>query len=624
MMLKHKILFILLLVSVAGFAQTTLIGPLNIEAAYNKGTRSYSGAPGKLYWQNSASYNIKINFEPTTRNLNGTVDIDYTNNSPDTLKQLVFKLYPNFFEKSSLRNFKVEAADLTDGVKLNKMSIDQNNQDLSKLSIDGTNMRADIKPLLPQGKLHVTIDYTYTLNRTSHVRTGQVDSGTYFIAYFFPRIAVYDDIDGWNKYPYLGNEEFYNDFCHFNAEITVPGTYAIWATGDLKNPEEIYTDKIIKRIQLAEKTDTVTDIITPADLSNGSVTQKKAFNTWKFEADNVPDMAFALSDHYIWKAASLVVDSVTGRRTRTDAVFNPIHKDFYDVAGYARKTVEAMSFTFPKWPYPYPHETVFDGLDQMEYPMMCNDNPLEKVADAIELTDHEIFHSMFPFYMGTNETKYGWMDEGWATIGEWVITPIINPAIVDDFAVDTYESDAGKEDDVPIITLTPQLAGTSFITNSYPKPGLGYLYVKDMLGDALFTKALHYYIEQWHGKHPMPYDFFNCMNTGSGINLNWFWKNWFLDRGTPDQAITKVTAKNHKEYQVIITNIGTKMVPVDLTIHYVNGTTKKIHRDVSCWKNGNKAIAVDFVADKTVLKIELGGTYDADVNKKDNVYIITK
>jgi aminopeptidase N len=144
-----------------------------------------------------------------------------------------------------------------------------------------------------------------------------------------------------------------------------------------------------------------------------------------------------------------------------------------------------------------------------------------------------------------------------------------------------------------------------------------------MLGDALFTKALHYYIEQWHGKHPMPYDFFNCMNIGSGQNLNWFWKNWFFDNGAPDQAITKVTNKG-KEYQVIVTNVGTKIVPVDLTVHYINGTTKKIHRDISCWKNGNKAIAVDFIADKTVLKIDLGATYDPDVNKKDNTYTITK
>ena len=144
-------------------------------------------------------------------------------------------------------------------------------------------------------------------------------------------------------------------------------------------------------------------------------------------------------------------------------------------------------------------------LDQMEYPMMVNDNPTPTAEDGIELTDHEIFHTMFPFYMGTNETKYAWMDEGWATIGEWVISSIIDPKITDTFAIEGYENNAGKETDPPIITLSTLLTGGSYETNSYPKPGLGYLYVRDMLGDSVFTKALHYYIEQWHGKHPMPF-----------------------------------------------------------------------------------------------------------------------
>jgi hypothetical protein len=175
-------------------------------------------------------------------------------------------------------------------------------------------------------------------------------------------------------------------------------------------------------------------------------------------------------------------------------VFNPVHKDYFEVVNYARKTVETMSYQFPKWPYPYPHETVFDGLDQMEYPMMVNDNPLEETADAIELTDHEIFHTMFPFYMGTNETKYGWMDEGWATIAEWLISPVIDPKIVDTYGVGPTQNSAGNEQDAPIMTLTPQLTGIAKFTDSYPKPALAYLYVKDMLGDELFTKALHYYI----------------------------------------------------------------------------------------------------------------------------------
>jgi hypothetical protein len=620
-MMKLKLpAFIILLCTTHVFAQSILQPPVNLVKSYNKGARAYNGKPGSQYWQNTADYTIKVNFEPNTRLVSGTVDIDYTNNSPDTLKQLGFKLYPNFYKRGVMRNYKLDAVDMGDGVQISKMSIGNVNEDVSKLNIDGTNLTVDIEPLLSKAKLHVSVTYSYTLNRTSHVRMGQIDSGSYFVAYFFPRIAVYDDIDGWNKYPYLGSEEFYNDFCHFNAEISVPANYTVWATGDLKNAPEVYADKFVKRIELAGKVDSITNIITLDDLAAGNITAQKPVNTWKFEADNVTDLVFATSNHYLWQASSLVVDSLTGRRTRVDAVFNPIHQDYFRVINYARKTVEAMSFKFPKWPYPYPHETVVDGLDQMEYPMMVNDNPLEKFEDEVELTDHEIFHTMFPFYMGINETKYGWMDEGWATIGEWVISPMIDSRVIDVDGIASYESSAGKEEDQSIITLTPELSGVSFLNNSYPKPGLGYLYVRDMLGDALFTKALHYYIQQWHGKHPMPYDFFYCMNAGSAKNLNWFWKNWFIDRGFPDQAIGRVTHKG-KEYQVIINNIGNKAVPVDLTVTYKDGSTKLIHKDISCWENGNKAVALNFVADKVVDKMVLGGIYDADINKKDNVYL---
>jgi len=324
----------------------------------------------------------------------------------------------------------------------------------------------------------------------------------------------------------------------------------------------------------------------------------------------------------MWKAASPVVDSATGRRTRVDAVYNPDHKDYTPVIDYARKTVDLMSHVFPHWPFPYPHETIVDGLDQMEYPMMANDNPLEKAEDAIELTDHEIFHTMFPFYMGINETKYAWMDEGWATIGEWVLSTKIDSKVIDVDGIASYESIAGREDDQPIISLSTQQTTPSYIVNSYPKPGLGYLYVRDMLGDALFTKALHFYITQWHGKHPMPYDFFNCINTGAGVNLNWFWKNWFIDGGVPNQGITKVTQKSRKEYMAVVTNIGAKLMPIDLTLYYKDGTTKVVHKDISVWKNGNKSVAVDLIADKPLIKVVLGNIYTPDVNKVDNEYVI--
>lgn len=604
----------------AAIGQAPLPTARNIQAAYSKGTRSEDGKPGKNYWQNTADYNLVIHFDPATRLITGTVDVDYTNNSPDTLRQILFKLYPNLYQKGAPRQSQIAAADLTDGVSIDFMNINGQISDISKLRISNTNMWARIAPLIRGNSVHFTLKYHYTLNKGSHIRTGEIEPGAAFIAYFFPRVAVYDDIDGWNSYPYTGSQEFYNDFCHFKAAITVPKGFVVWATGDLKNAEEVLQPAYAQRLQEASQNDSITRIIDSADLATGDITlSDKPENTWQFEADNVTDFAFATSDHYYWHASSLVVDPVTKRRTRVDAAFNPEHEDYFAVVGDARQTVKAMSYIFPGWPFPYAHETVFDGLDQMEYPMMVNDNPVRDRMQSITLTDHEIFHTMFPFYMGINETKYAWMDEGWATIGEWLISPMIDSSIVDDYGVRSYAVTAGMETDLPIMTPSTEL-NRGYFTNSYPKPAMGYLYVKDLLGDALFTKALHHYIRQWQGKHPIPTDFFYSMNEGAGRNLNWFWKRWFYDDGIPDLAIASVK-KNAGGYTIAITAKGAKPVPVDLQILYTDNSTTRIHRSIGVWEKGATGMSVQILTSKNIKKIELGAPQTPDSNPKDNVYI---
>ena len=587
--------------------------PVNIKTLYDKGTRNVDGSPGKNYWQNKAAYTISISFDPSTRMISGTESIDYVNNSPDSLKEILFKLYPNLYKKDAPRLMKIAAQDLTDGMKIEAMTIDNKDQELNRLRIDATNMSVRIKPLASKQQLHFNIKFSYQLNKTSHIRTGQVDEGAFFIAYFFPRIAVYDDIDGWNRNPYLGTQEFYNDFCDFNTSVTVPKDYLVWATGDLTNCSQVLNEKYCSRIREATSSDVIINIIDTTDLLKGNITAANPTNTWKFEANNVTDVAIGISNHYCWQSSGVMADKSTHRRTRVDAVFDNAHKDYYHVALDARKTVEAMSYSFPKWPYPYNHETVFDGLDQMEYPMMVNDNPLSNRAESIELTDHEIFHTMFPFYMGINETKYGWMDEGWATIGEWLISPMIDSSLVDEYGIAGVEATSGKEIDLPVTTLTTQLYGTAMFINSYPKPALGYLYVKDLLGDELFYKGLHHYFRNWNGKHPMPYDFFYSMNTGSGKNIDWFWKRWFFDGGATDLAIAKVDGNN-----ITIENVGGKPLPIDLTITFNDGTIQKIHRSIAAWEKENDSVLINVPSSKKIKSIQLGSVYVPDINKKDN------
>jgi hypothetical protein len=342
--------------------QTQLPTPRNIQKAYNKGTRSVDGKPGKNYWQNTASYDLDVNFNPVNRLIAGTVKINYVNNSPDTLRQIWFKLYPNLYKRGSARQSRISPDDLSDGMMIDSLWIDNTTTPASRIRIDGTNATLARQNILPKQAIQFRISYHYILNKGSHVRTGEIEPGAAFIAYFFPRIAVYDDIDGWNTTPYTGTQEFYNDFCKFSAAITVPAGFAVWATGDLKNGHELFTPSCYQRLQEAENGDAIITIMDTADLKKGNVmVANSGQSTWHFDADNVTDFVFAVSDHYTWQSSSLVVDPKTKRRTRVDAVFNPKHKDYFKVATDARKTVEAMSYTFPAWPYPYSHETVFDG-----------------------------------------------------------------------------------------------------------------------------------------------------------------------------------------------------------------------------------------------------------------------
>lgn len=621
-MFRTKLLSILiialtLIFSLQGVAQSLFV-PKEIKAAYAKGTRSPDGRPGKNYWQNSAEYKIQASFDPETRLVTGVVNIEYINNSPDTLKQVWFKLYPNLYKKGSPRDSRIAPEDVSDGVSIDSLWVNGTWLQPRQIRIDGTNMMINGQILAPAQRTPFKIKYHYTLNKGSHRRTGEVEPSAAFVAYFFPRIAVYDDIDGWNRIPYTGNVEFYNDFCNFDVQITVPNRFLVWATGNLQNAGEVLQPKYQQRLQQAETGDEVVTIIDTTDLHE-NITTDRPFNTWHYKTEHVTDFVFATSDHYIWKSTSLVVNPVTGRRTRTDAVFNPKHLDYFEVVNDARKTVKAMSYRFPAWPFPYPHITVFDGLDQMEYPMMVNDNPVEDRAESIELTDHEIFHTLFPFYMGINETKYAWMDEGWATMGEWLITPMIDSTIVDDYGVAPYEMNAGTEEDLPIATLSTQTSGTAYFLNAYAKPAFGYLYVKDMLGDSLFIKALHHYIQQWQGKHPMPYDFFNSINEGAGRNLNWFWKRWFFDSGIPDLALTSIKRKSN-HYEMLITSVGTKPVPIDIKLTFTDGSSSVVHRSVAVWERGNKTITINLPAKKKIRKAELTGIYNVDSNKSNNVF----
>jgi hypothetical protein len=613
-----RIAFILLL-STSCLAQDLLPLPVNHRNAFARETRSPGGSPGKFYWQNAANYHIKVAFDPDTKLISGNVFIQYTNNSPDTLKKLQFKLYPNLYQAGAARSMPIHSKDVSEGVSIKDISINGVAVGAGRILTRGTNMSVRDCTIPPGTRTEITVNYEYTLNEGSFIRTGQVDPGTFFIAYFFPRVAVYDDIEGWDEYPYTGREEFYYDYGDFTCEITVPGNYLVWSTGELVNAGDVLTPGITSRLDSAGRQSQVITIVSELDHSSKHVTSNSKQNRWIFQAANISDMAFAVSDHFIWKSTSVIVDSSTNRRTRVDVVYNPVHKEFEPVIDYAQRAISLMSHRFPKIAFPYPHLTIVEGLDAMEYPMMVNCVPFEDDSQAVELTAHEIFHSYFPFYVGVNETKYSFIDEGLATLSEFTLHPLIASYIPMNYDVSPVNGTAGADYDVPIITLTPQLTGKARYANKDLKPAWGFHYVREMIGEDKFNAALRTFITTWKGKYPQPYDFFSCMNKGCGIDLNWFWSDWFYNRIAPDLAISNISKKGN--YDVIeVRKAGAGMVPVHLKISYSDGSSESRSSDISCWSNGNEFITIRGQKKKTIIEVILGNDLDADVDKSNNIW----
>ncbi len=613
----------LLFIALPVFSQQ-LFQSTEFTNALAKGTRTTTGKTGKSYWQNKGDYTIHVSFDPASDLLSGNEAITYYNNSPDTLKEMIIRLYPDLYKKGVTRLTDIDEKDLNEGVTIDSFKIGNEsiNNFLNPHKAFHKNTNLIVHPeeyILPHSQVKLLVSWHYSVNAGSPVRTGMVDSGSYFIAYFFPRVAVYDDIDGWDTWSYNGSQEFYNDFGNFNVDISVPKDYVVWATGDRLNTAENFSDNIIKKIKTASTSNEIIHVIDTADYLHKTIFSLTATGTWKFSANNVTDLAFAISNHYLWDVSSVVVDSTTGRRTLAEAAFNKIHEDYFDVANQAHQSVYYMSHYYPKYPFPFNHETVFDGTEQMEYPMMVNDNPTPTHKDAVQLTSHEIFHSYFPFYMGINETQYAWMDEGWATIGESVISPLMNePEDEGIFSKTRYEQISGTDKDVPLITNTKLYSDAAYFSNSYGKGGLCYYVLQDMLGDALYFKSLHQYMNDWHGKHPVPYDFFYSFNNASGKNLNWFWNKWFFEWVYPDLSINKVE-KSGTGSKITIENKGGLPLPVYLTITFSSGKKSIIKSTAEVWKDGKTFISFQTKASfAQISTIELGNEFIPDKFKKDN------
>jgi hypothetical protein len=545
-----------------------------VLAAYEKGTRSFDGTPGEKYWQNFSEYKIKVSVEPKTRLVKGQEVITYYINSPDSLYEIVFNIIQDLNKPETERNREISEEAITSGVDIERFAINDSDiviTDNEYFLRENTLLTLTLDhPAPPNSTINFEIDWNFIIPKGKNPRMGTYDSTSFLIAYWFPQVAVYDDIDGWDKLAHNGEQEFYNDFSNFDVEIIVPNTFGVWATGILQNPDEVLTPEYLNRYEEAHISDEIINIVTKNEVRSGKIYKSESeFNTWKYKAENVTDFTFGISDHYLWDAGSLVVDEDTDRRTYVAAVYKEESEDFYEVADIAKKAIGYFSNTLPAVPFPFPSLTIFNGSGGMEFPMMINDGSELRRARTVDVTSHETAHQYMPFYVGINEEKYSWMEEGMAEFlpfdfqreeGEYF--PRIRIVI-------GYERFAGEEMEMPMM---------------------------------------------------IPYDFFFTFNEVTGKDLSWYWKPWFFERGYPDLAIKNASYDNGK-LEIEIEKVGIIPIPVNLVVTCKDYSRIEIYENAAVWEKGNNILKIERESESKPLSIVLGSDFIPDSNEKNNYFV---
>ena len=618
-------LIIIFFTSIYLSAQNTgIYVPPQFQKIYSGDTRSWEGKPGAGYWQNSSDYNLKVKFDPEANLISGKEKVIYYNNSPDALENIVIRLYQDFYKKGIARDWGWGEIDLHNGTDIKKLVI--NGEELDPDTAGRrtyTNFIIKLPEVLsPKSNLNLEIEWSVTLPDTVTIRMGKYREGGIMVSYWYPQIAVYDDIDGWDLTEYTGSVEFYNDFNNYDVEITVPENYLVRGTGEMLNGDEILNEDIYNRYLTAFNSDTVVRIITPDDLEEGNIT-KEDWNTWKYKANNVTDFTFACVKDYLWDGVSVVADSVTGRRTFADVLYRKGDNYFIEGAEFSKMIVESLSYHLPGVPFPYSHITSFCNGERgggMESPMMTDDGAPGTRAGTYELLYHEISHTYFPFYMGINESKYGWMDEGWATF-----FPKDFPSQIDstyNHYTSTYwryRPVMGEENDLPLMIPSKFIKGYSLTATIYGRAFFAYVALQSLLGEKLFKKALIEFINRWHGKHPLPYDFFFTFNDVAKEDLSWFWKPWFYDFSYCDLGLEKNDAG-----RLVVKLVGTQPVPVEVLISYYDGTKDTVNESTGIWRNGKRGFVVPVNDQKKILSAEIITDKIPDYDPSNNLLFFNR
>jgi hypothetical protein len=580
------------------FAPLALPDPVNRYRASN-------GAPGPDYWQNTADYEIHATLDPGTKQLGASEIITYTNNSPESLASLWIQLDQNNYRRDarSAATKIPSPTEFTDGYALDSVEVEEaSHTGKAEYLVSDTRMQIRLAHVLQPhgGRLRIHIRYRYTIPGVFGDRTswGEAKEGEiYDIAQWYPRMAVYDDLRGWDTLPFL-DSEFYLEYGSFDYYITAPSKMILAGSGELQNPEEVLTATEMRRLEQARNGDQTVMIRTAAEVDDPASRPKTSGTlTWHFHARNSRDVAFSASSAFVWDAARI---NLPGGGHALAMSYYPAESGGDQAWGrsteYLKHAVEQFSRQW--FPYPYPNAINIAGFSSgMEYPGIVFDGMDDKSKVLFWVTAHEIGHTWFPMIVGSNERRDAWMDEGFNTF--------IDIFESDAFAGGVYgpkrdsEYSAGGEpadtilkvlDDpaAPPIFMPADAISSSYMHPvSYFKAAFGLVLLREqILGPERFDAAFRKYIRDWAYRHPSPSDFFREMESEGGEDLGWFWRGWFMNNWTFDLSADGARYI-HDDYRqgalVTIVNHGQLVLPATVEIDFQDGGKTRVKIPVETW-----------------------------------------
>src|SRR5438128_500122 len=560
--------------------------------------RSSAGAPGPRYWKQRADYVTRATLDTGANVLTGSERIRYVNHSPDALDFLWVQIEQNIFAPGSITyqlnqpplHFAGGAVfDFTGKGFLGGIAIDRltaGGKPLGRTEY-GTMMRVDLpRPLLPDSAFTFEVGWHFPVPPYGGGRMGRIGSRFYEIGQWYPRLAVYDDVHGWNPLPYIGAGEFYLEYGDFDVSLTLPAGFVVAATGTVQTPAEVWTAEQRARLARARGSAERVQIITKAEASANGARRTPGTKTWRFTASNVRDFAWAAWPDLRW-------DASTWHWVLIETYYHPNAAPWEEANKMARYTIQHFSETWGQ--YPWPHATTVEGLiEGMEYPMITFVPSIQKREDQYWVLMHEFGHEWFPMMVGSDERRYPWMDEGFNTFidygaAEGYFQGTTYGDTVRRELLTDYQVSAQPGHEQPLIDKPVEQRDLAWA--AYQKPALMLTILRDaVLGRETFEHGMREYVRRWQFKHPQPADFFRTIENVSGRDLDWFWRGWVCTTARLDQAVDSVATAGDTAV-IYLSNRGQMVLPVTLELAYADGASETRDYPIEMWNLGSKFTA---------------------------------